>query len=118
MSVEAMAVVVAYVQPFQLDAVVDGVRKTPGFRGITVTEARGIGSGGIPESGGTEARDVEPLEKRSRLELFCRAADASRILQAIRETAHTGHRGDGKAFVLDVAWAVGIRTGAVGAEAL
>ncbi len=45
-------------------------------------------------------------------------AEVTAILDAIRQAARTGHPGDGKIFVVDVAWAIRVRTGEIGADAL
>ena len=43
---------------------------------------------------------------------------AERIVEAIRQSAHTGKIGDGKIFVYDVEQAIRIRTGETGDDAV
>lgn len=117
MSGESLNAVVAFIQPFQLESVVNAVRRMPGFPGMSVTEVRGFGSHGAHPPHEGEPSEVVPLERKVRLEIYCLASEAASILNAIRQAAHTGHRGDGKIFVLDVAQAISIRTGYAGPSA-
>jgi nitrogen regulatory protein PII len=45
-------------------------------------------------------------------------AIADRVVDAIKESAHTGRIGDGKIFVLELQSALRIRTGETGSDAL
>jgi nitrogen regulatory protein PII len=117
MSGESLNVVVAFIQPFQLESVVNTLRRLPGFPGMSVTEVRGFGRHGAHPPHEGEPAEVVPLEKKLRLEIYCLSSEATSILHAIRQAAHTGHHGDGKLFVIDVAWAMRIRTGEAGPSA-
>lgn len=110
--------VVAFIQPFQLDSVVDALRRLPHFPGVSVSEVRGFGAhlSHPPRPG--EATEVDPFERRIRLEIFCRVAELTTIVEAIREAAHTGNPGDGKIFAGPVAIACRIRTAEWGEDAL
>lgn len=103
-------VVVAFIQPFQLDAAVDALRNVPGCPGMSISEVRGVGCTGAHPPREGERTEVDPFERKVRIEVFCRAADVLEIVDAIRIAAHTGHRGDGKIFVGPVAMACRIRT--------
>lgn len=118
MNGESMTAIIAFIQPFQLESVVNALRNTPGFPGMSVTEVRGFGRRGAHPPHEGDLAEVVPLEKKIRLEIYSRGSEASAILQTIRRAAHTGHQGDGKIFVVDVAWAMRIRTGEVGPAAL
>ncbi len=118
MSGESLNAVVVFIQPFQLESVVNALRRMPKFPGISVSEVRGFGRHGAHPPHEGELAEVVPLEKKVRLEVYCLASEATSILQAIRQAAHTGHQGDGKIFVVDVAWAMRIRTGEIGPAAL
>ena len=118
MNLESLAAVIAFIQPFQLDSVVDALRRLPGFPGMSVTEVRGFGRHGAHPPHAGELAEVAPLEQKVRLEIYCLGGEATSILQTIRSAAHTGHQGDGKVFVIDVAWAMRIRTGEFGPAAL
>ena len=110
--------VVAYVQPFQLDAVVDALRRLPHFPGMSISEVRGFGAH-EPASrrvGGTT--EIDPFERKTRIEIFCRVSDLTEIVETIRAAAHTGHQGDGKIFAGPTATACRIRTAERGEDAL
>ena len=110
--------IVAFIQPFQLDAVVDALRRLPHFPGMSVSEVRGFGAHLAHPPRAGEATEVDPFKEKMRLEIFCLASDLTAIIEAIRAAAHTGNRGDGKIFAGPVATARRIRTAERGAEAL
>jgi len=118
MDSESMHGVVAVIQPFMLEQVVDALRLVPNFPGMSVSELRGFGRrcAHAPRRG--ERTEVEPFEEKLRIEIFCRDAELKSILDTIRTTAHTGNPGDGKVFVSPLARVVGIRTGEEGPEVL
>ncbi len=118
MNEDSIAVVIAFIQAFQLDPVVDALRGMPGFPGMSVTEICGFGRHGAHPPHAGETGEVIPLEKKLRVEIFCRRSETTSILEMIRQEAHTGNQGDGKVFVVDVACAMRIRTGEVGFAAL
>jgi nitrogen regulatory protein PII len=53
-----------------------------------------------------------------KLEIAAKAEVADAVVDAIGESARTGHIGDGKVFVLDLEGAMRVRTGEMGADAL
>ena len=110
--------VVAFIQPFQLDAVVDALRQIRGCPGLSVSEVRGVGCTGAHPPHAGERSEVDPFERKVRVEIFCRQADAVLIVETIRRAAHTGNAGDGKVFVGPVTLAQRIRTGEWGEAAL
>lgn len=118
MNVESLTAVIAFIQPFQLDSVVDALRRMPRFPGMSVSEVRGFGRRGAHPPHEGELAEVVPLEKKIRLEIYCLGSEATSVLQTIRQAAHTGHEGDGMGFVIDVVWAMRIRTSEVGPAAL
>ena len=118
MSSDSMHAVVAVIQPFMLEQVVDALRLVPSFPGMSVSELRGFGRrcAHAPHRG--ERTEVEPFEEKLRIEIFCRDAELKSILDTIRTTAHTGNAGDGKVFVTPLSRVLRIRTGEEGPEAL
>ncbi len=118
MNEDSIAVVIAFIQPFQLDPVVDALRGMPWFPGMSVTEVCGFGRHGAHPPHQGETAEVVALEKKIRVEIFCRGSETTSIVETIRQAAHTGHQGDGKVFIVDVARAVRIRTGEAGLAAL
>lgn len=115
---ELMNSVVAFIQPFQLENVVDALRNVPGFPGMSVSEVRGFGRHGAHPPQAGEREEVDPFKPKVRIEIFCRAHELSAIVETIRETARTGNPGDGKILIGTLAWAVRIRTGEEGPSAL
>ncbi len=118
METELMNVIVAFVQPFQLDGVVAVLRRIPNFPGMSVSEIGGFGShmAHLPRTG--ERSEVHPFEPMMRIEIFCRAAEFVAIVEAIRKAAYTGHERDGKIFGGPLGMACRIRTGELGQSAL
>jgi len=118
MQASTLNVVVGFIQPFQIDAVLAAVRRIPNFPGMSVSEVHGCGSGaaGQPRAGDTS--EVHPFEKRLRVEIYCRPAEAVTIIEAIRGAAHTGNEGDGRVFCMPVTLACRIRSGEWGENAI
>jgi nitrogen regulatory protein PII len=113
-----LQVVVAFIQPFQIDAVVDAVRRLPNFPGMSVSEVRGFGAHAAHPPRQGEASEVHAFQTRLRLEVFCRLEDTTAIVETIRRAAHTGHAGDGKIFSGPVSMAYRVRTGEWGESAV
>ncbi len=113
-----MNYVIAFIQPFQLDNVVDALRRLLGCPGMSVSEVRGMGCTGAHPPREGEKAEVDPFERRLRIEIFCRTSEVAAIMEVIREAAHTGNPGDGKIFAGPVTLARRIRTGEWGEAAL
>jgi nitrogen regulatory protein P-II 1 len=100
----------AVIKPFKLDEVKAALVEL-GVHGMTVTEVRGFGR----QKGHTElyrgAEYVVDLLPKVKIELAVPDAMAEKVVTAIKDTAKTGHIGDGKVFVLPLEEAVRIRTG-------
>ena len=111
-------VVVAFIQPFQLDGVVDALRRLPSFPGMSVSEVQGFGAhlAHPPQAG--EGTEVHPFKRKVRVEVFCRPSELVAIIETIRKAAHTGNAGDGKIFAGPVTLAYRIRTGEWGESAI
>lgn len=113
-----MKIVYAYVQRFMTEKVVDVLRQE-GVHGLTVMACEGVGplnQGAHPHS--LDETTCFGLAPKSKIEVLCSDGDAARIVEIIRQTAHTGRAGDGKVFVCDVALALDIRTGATGDDSV
>jgi nitrogen regulatory protein PII len=85
---------------------------------MTVSDVRGFGrqKGMVEHYRGGEY--VIKFIAKVKLEIVVQDQDASKVMEAIGETARTGKVGDGKIFVLDVDNAMRIRTGEKGTSAL
>ena len=118
MELSPLNVVVAFIQPFQLESVVDALRQVAGCPGMSVSDVQGVGCTGAHPPLRGERTEVEPLDRKVRIEIFCAAPDVADIVATVRVAAHTGNPGDGKIFVMPVAHAERIRTGATGEAAV
>ena len=110
-----MKLIVAYVQPFLVEKVVQALHSTPGVSGATVAHARGFGRG--RQSAGQE-EEIFGTSARVRVEVAANDDCVTAIVQKIASAAHTGNRGDGKILVLPLETAVRIQTAEVGPAAL
>ena len=112
-----MKLVVAIIKPFKLDDVREALSAL-GVQGMTVTEVKGFGR----QKGQTEiyrgAEYSTNMVPKIKVEVACSGDLASRVVEAIQQSANTGAIGDGKIFVLDLAQAVRIRTGEIDETAL
>lgn len=114
-----MKLVIAYLQPFMAERVVEALHEISGLSGATLGAVRGFGrgrAGGLLPS--ITEEDLVGTQPRQRLELVLAEDLLEQVLAVIQQTAHTGQRGDGKIYVLDVVDAIRIRTGERGREAL
>jgi nitrogen regulatory protein P-II 2 len=112
-----MKLVIAIIKPFKLDEVREALSSL-GVQGMTVTEVKGFGR----QKGQTEiyrgAEYSTNMVPKIKIEVVSTDDLASRVVEAIQQSANTGAIGDGKIFVLDVAQAVRIRTGETDETAL
>ncbi len=110
--------VVAFIQPFQLEAVVDALRRLPRFPGMSVSDVMGMGAHRAHAPLEGEETEVHPFQKKVRLEIYCLSSDLVAIVETIRKVAHTGHAGDGKIFAGQATLACRIRTAEWGEGAI
>ena len=96
---QPMTIVVAYIQPFQLEPLADALRELPGFPGMTISDVRGFGGAGAHAPKPGEPGEVDPYRPTARIEIVCATGEAPRIAEAVCRAAHTGHAGDGLVFV-------------------
>ncbi len=112
-----MKLIMAIIKPFKLDAVREALTEL-GVQGLTVSEVKGFGR----QKGQTEiyrgAEYAIEFVPKVRLDIVVDDTEADRVVEAIRDAAHTEKVGDGKIFVLDVAQSMRIRTGETGSDAL
>ena len=112
-----MKMITAIIKPFKLDDVRDALGQA-GVQGMTVTEVRGFGR----QKGHTElyrgAEYVVDFLPKLKLEIAVPDDRVEAVVEAIAESAASGRIGDGKIFVQDLEYAVRIRTGEEGDEAL
>ncbi len=108
-----MKQVIAYIKTHKIEDVSLALHRVPGFPGMSVLDARGVGSSrDMPETGEDYSYR---FRERAKLEISCPDDLVEPIISVITQSAHTGLHGDGKIYVLAVEEAVRIRTGERGA---
>ena len=89
-----------------------------GVTGRTVTQVMGCG---IQKGAGEKYRGAEldaTLLPKVKVEVIVGKIPVEKVIETAKKTLYTGHIGDGKIFVYDVAQVVKVRTGEEGIEAL
>ena len=89
-----------------------------GVTGMTVTQVMGCG---IQKGAGEKYRGAEldaTLLPKVKVEVIVGKIPVETVIETAKKTLYTGHIGDGKIFVYDVAQVVKVRTGEEGIEAL
>ena len=89
-----------------------------GVTGMTVTQVMGCG---IQKGAGEKYRGAEldaTLLPKVKAEVIVGKIPVEKVIETAKKTLYTGHIGDGKIFVYDVAQVVKVRTGEEGIEAL
>lgn len=107
----------AIIKPFKLDEVREALAEV-GIEGLTVTEVKGFGR----QKGHTElyrgAEYVIDFLPKMKLEIVVSDKMADKVIETIKNTAHTGKIGDGKIFVSPVEKAIRIRTSETNDDAI
>ena len=105
------------IQPHRLEEVKDALNDV-GIKGMTITEVKGYGR----QRGHKEIyRGLEYnifFLPKIEIEVVLDEPMVDAAVAAVLENARTGHIGDGKIFLMDVANAIRIRTGEEGPDAL
>lgn len=110
-----MKQVIAFVQPFMVQKVVDALHAIQGLSGATFAEVRGFGRG---RSAKGDEETLLGTTVRMRVDVMVPDPLVDAVVQAIREAAHTGHRGDGKIYVTAIERAIRISSGEEGERAV
>ena len=105
------------IKPFKLDEVKEAILQL-GVSGMTVTEVKGFGR----QKGHKEiyrgAEYVVDFLPKIKIEVVVSTDMVPRVIDAVKESAHTGEIGDGKIFVQPVEQAIRIRTGEENEDAI
>jgi len=109
--------VMAFIRPDKLSDVKKELAEV-GAPSLTVTNVSGRGS--QPAKTGQWRGEEYTVDLHQKVKIECVVADvpSADVVEAIREGAHTGEKGDGKVFVLPVESALQIRTGETGTDAV
>ena len=112
-----MKLITAIIKPFKLEEVRDALLAI-GIDGMTVTEVKGYGR----QKGHTEiyrgAEYAVNFLPKIRIEVAVTEENANKVVETISTAAKTGEIGDGKIFVASLDYALRIRTGETGGDAL
>ncbi len=112
-----MKFVTAIIKPYKLTTVREALTAI-GVSGLTVTEVKGFGR----QKGHTEiyrgAEYVVDFVPKIKLEAAIADEMLTKVIETIKEAAHTGKIGDGKIFVYDLEQVMRIRTGETGFDAI
>ncbi|MFC5366848.1 P-II family nitrogen regulator [Salinirubrum litoreum] len=112
-----LKLVMAYIRPDKLGDVKQALAEV-GAPSLTVTDVSGRGSQPAKKGQWRGEEYVVDLHQKTKIECVVADVPYEDVVEAIRESAHTGEKGDGKVFVVDVAEAYQIRTGEAGSEAV
>lgn len=96
-----MKLVLAFVQPFKLDAVTFELERIRGFPGMSVGAVRGFGRDHAITSEGVDDA-LEDFADKIQIEAVVVDKQVDDVVGAIARAAHTGRYGDGMIFVLPV----------------
>ena len=107
----------AIIKPFKLDEVRERLQEI-GVEGMTVLEVRGFGRAGGKASIYPGAEYIVDFVPKVKLEFVLAEELVHEAIEAVLESAHTGHPGDGKIFVSAIEESIRISTGERGPDAL
>ena len=105
-----MKMIVAYVKQHRLSEVILALQEIEGISGASIGEVQGFGRGRARDAPDRMQRDLMSYVPRIRVEVASDDAFVPQVVQAIENAAHTGLRGDGKIYVLNIEEAVRIST--------
>ncbi len=114
-----MKQVIAYIKPHKLEAVMLALHSIDDLTGISVLEIRGCGHSrkSTPDYNIFD-QDNLCLVSRLKLEIACHEHLVDEVIATIQKCAHTGLKGDGKIYLLELEDAVRISTGERGESAV
>lgn len=106
----------AFIRKRKCEEVIDAL-EAAGIDRMTLIDVMGIGHTD-PNQTQFSVRLADKYAETAKLELVCKKEEVSKIVEIIREKAHSGMKGDGIIYVSDVEHAIHIRTGRTGPHAL
>ncbi len=93
-----MKLIIAIVRPHTLDEIVVVLENIEDFPGITITDVEGFGQ----RLRTTMSDSLNPFKLKKQIEIAANEDMVEPIVAAIRNSAHTGKKGDGIILVLPV----------------
>ena len=92
----------AYIKPHKLSAVTLELNKIEKFPGMSICEVRGFGATKGKYESTDQDESLNEYEPHIKIEIVCDDLQETSIVDVIKQTAHTGLRGDGNIYVYDV----------------
>ena len=105
-----MKMILAFVQPFKLEAVTRNLENMRHFPGMTVGSVRGFGREHSDLSPEANDEMVEDFSDKVQIQTVVHDDQVNFVVDAIAEAAHTGRYGDGMIFVVPVERTIRIAT--------
>ena len=96
-----MKMVTAMIQPFKLQEVTLEMAAVPGFRGMTVSDAKGFGREN-PDQLPEKLESLTDFKPCVRVEMVVDDRLLDTVVKRLWRAAHTGRKGDGIVIVRDV----------------
>lgn len=112
-----MKQIIAYIKPAILERVTEALMHVEGLTGMSAMENNGFGRGKGANRKKVDSQ-INYFTRNVRVEIMVSDAIVWEVVDAIRQQAWTGEKGEGKIYVLDVVEAVRIRTNERGEEAV
>lgn len=109
-----MKQIIAYIKPIKLSETILALHKVEGLTGMSLLDCKGYGRGGAE----SHAQGLVDYVEHVKLEIACLDEKVEEVISTIQRSAHTGLRGDGKIYVIDIKTAVRISTGEQGEMAI
>lgn len=115
-----MKMVIAYIPPSVMSAVVKALQDIPEVPGASIGEIRGFGRGRGQRERESLATEMGPSDtlRKLRVETMIPDEIEDKVVKTIRDAANKGVYGNGKIYVTSLERAMKIRTGEEGEEAL
>lgn len=108
----------AFIRSNKADKVIEAMKNLD-VADITLIDVIGMGKHlADPNQAKYSIEVINKYVDLAKIEIVCNADDVDQIVQTLRDIAYTGMKGDGMIYVSPVEFAVKIRTGAKGKEAL
>lgn len=109
-----MKLIIAFIKPHKLSEVTLALHEIEGLTGASISDVRGFGRGRAKNAPDRVQTDLIDFMPRIRLEMVCPDSLVEQVVSTIEKNAHTGLRGDGKIYVIEVEQAVRISTAECG----
>ncbi|MCB2141475.1 P-II family nitrogen regulator [bacterium] len=113
-----MKMVIAYIKPHKVSAVTTALHTLEDLSGMSVGDVRGFGRGRARNAPHRVVEDLVDYVPHARIEVACHDEITDQVVETIEIAAHTGLRGDGKIYVIDLEQAVRIESGERGEKAV